>query len=138
MNWYDTLLFLHVLSAFMVVTGVTMIWAMFAATGWGKSAGSPVLRIAPAGSAIWGIGSIGVLVFGIWLAIYLSNTKVWDGWVLIAIGLWFVAGFAGGQLVSGYRNLRAAQGAGPGWGMHVLETLAVLALLIDMIWKPGA
>jgi hypothetical protein len=138
MSWYHTLLFLHVLAAFMVVTGVTMIWAMFAATGWGKGAASPVLRIATASSAIWGIGAIGVLVFGIWLAIYVAGYAVWDGWVLIAIALWFVAGFAGGQLTAGYRNLRSGQSAGPGWGMHLLETLAVLALLVDMIWKPGA
>ena len=138
MSWYDTLLFLHVLAAFMVVAGVTMLWAMFAATGWGAGSPSPVLRISVPTVAIWGIGSIGVLVFGIWLAIYVAGYAVWDGWVLIAIALWLVAGFAGGQLTNGYRQLRAGQGTGAGWGMHLLETLAVLALLIDMIWKPGA
>ena len=34
------------------------------------------------------IGTLGTIVFGVWLAISLDAYKVWDGWVIAAIVLW--------------------------------------------------
>ena len=46
-------------------------------------------------NAAVGIGGVGTLVFGIWLAVSLDAYELWDGWVIAAIVLWAVAGGAG-------------------------------------------
>jgi hypothetical protein len=136
MSWYDTLLYLHVLAAFIVVTALITSWALYIGTA-GGSRPSPVLRMTRLGAAAGGIGSIGVLVFGIWLAIYVKGYEVWDGWVLAAIVLWAVAGWAGSTIGRKYDKLREGAGAAPSLGLHLIMTAAILLLLIDMIWKPG-
>jgi hypothetical protein len=103
------------------------------------------------------VGGIGTLVFGIWLAIRLDHVQVWSGWVIAAIVLWIVA-LATGQRsgVEFDRALTKAEelesagqtGANPellalnrssrGLTLHLVATLAVFLILIDMIWKPGA
>jgi len=81
-----------------------------------------------------------VLVFGIWLAIYVDAYQVWDGWVLAAIVLWVVASAVGGRIGRGYRRMPAdaASDDSRALMMHVVLVLSVLALLVDMIYKPGA
>src|SRR4051812_6304507 len=89
-------------------------------------------------AALWGIGSLGVLVLGIALAIHVDAYQVWDGWIIVAIVLWLIAGAASGPLA---RSVREARGdAVPDARARLL--LAVMAgatalLLIDMIFKPG-
>ena len=39
----------------------------------------------------WDVGGLGTLVLGIWLALHLDEYEFWDGWILGAIALWFVA-----------------------------------------------
>jgi hypothetical protein len=136
MSWYDTLLYLHVLAAFIVVTAVVTCWALYVGTG-GGSRPSPVLRMTTMGAAAGGIGSIGVLVFGIWLAIYVKGYEVWDGWVLAAIVLWAISGWAGSTIGRRYDGLRNGSGTAPSLTMHLIFTVTILLLLIDMIWKPG-
>jgi hypothetical protein len=104
----------------------------------GGSRPSPLVRLAPMGGLLGVIGSLGVLIFGIWLAIYVKDYEVWDGWVLAAIVLWAVAGYAGSTLGRGYESLRAGTGQAPPLTLHLLLSGAVLLLLLDMIWKPGA
>jgi hypothetical protein len=96
------------------------------------------------------------VVFGVWLAIDVDGYQVWDGWVLAAIALWAVAAETGRRAAVGYGQIgaEAARLAGAGdaaqpqlvakalrvqaLGMHLASTVAVLLILVDMIWKPGA
>jgi hypothetical protein len=57
-----------------------------------------------------------------------------DGWILLAIALWFVATGLGQSIQRRVtaEDLRAV------YAMHWIRTVVVLALLVTMIWKPGA
>ena len=48
------------------------------------------------------VGSLGTIVFGVWLAISLDAYQVWDGWVLAAIVLWAIAVEVGRRGGTGY------------------------------------
>ena len=56
--------------------------------------------------ALWTLGSVAVLLLGIWLAIYVKGYEVWDGWVIAAIVLWAIAGGVGGKVGGAYRSMR--------------------------------
>jgi uncharacterized membrane protein len=87
------------------------------------------------------VGSIGVLVFGIWLAIYRDEYQVWDGWILAAIVLWAVWGALGGYIGKIVRRAEAAGEVVPRSRLLALDVASwalVILLLIDMIFKPGA
>ena len=71
MSRYDWLLFLHVLSAFAVV-GAVVLFTIVIAASWNRELPSDVVRlfqVSRVGDVLIGVGSVGVLVFGIWLAI---------------------------------------------------------------------
>jgi hypothetical protein len=127
---YDTLLFLHVLSAFALVITVVV----FSAFALGAATDTRILGV---GNVMWGIGGIGTIVFGIWLAIYVKRYEVWDGWVIAAIVLWAVATELGRRAQEGFADAAAADRSRAEL-MHWLRSLIVLALLVVMIYKPGA
>jgi uncharacterized membrane protein len=133
---YGILLFLHVISAVALVAGLGFFWTLY--IGAGSAARPTLARLTPFVFALWGAGSVLVLVFGIWLALHVRGYHLWDGWIIAAIILWLVLGAFGGQLSTGYRRMAGADTDRPALSMHVLTSLAVLLLLIDMIWKPGA
>ena len=134
---YDWLLFLHVLSAFALV-GTVVIFSAFAL---GAATDSRLLAVA---NALWNIGGLGTLVLGIWLALYLDNYEIWDGWIITAIVLFSIATELGRRAQLGYAPAAAgdetgtAAGAPPAALMHWLRSLVILALLVIMIYKPGA
>lgn len=133
---YDTLVFLHVLTAFAIVATVVI----FSAFALGLAADSRVLTV---GNAFWNVGALGTLVFGIWLALYVENYEIWDGWILGAIVLWAIATELGRRAQAGYTPAAAAgaeavAGARQAALMHWLRSVAVLALLVVMIYKPGS
>jgi hypothetical protein len=131
---YDWLLFLHLLAAFLLaVTAVT-----YSAVALGAPANGRTLFLA---DRCWDIGGLGTLVLGVWLALYLDEYEIWDGWILGALGLWLVATGLGES------TRRRVEGSEPGGAIvypqravltHWLRTLAVIGLLVLMIWKPGA
>lgn len=131
MSLYEWLLFLHLLAAFALVAGV-------AAYGVIVLSGAEAARraLAPPAVVLWTVGGLGVIVFGIWLALEVDGYEVWDGWILIAIVLWLVASAAGGRLGRALREGTPAGGT-PRVLVGVMM-LATLALLLDMIFKPGA
>ena len=150
MTLYDWLLFLHVLTAFAAVAAVVLLSAILAAT-W-RSAGvvdaGPFLRMSRLGSRLWDVGGVGTLIFGIWLAVYVEGYELWDGWIVAAFVLWVIAAAAGTRVGAAFRR---AFGADVGHGelggsirsqralvVHTVMVLAVAALLIVMIYKPGA
>ena len=97
MSRYDWLLFLHVASAFALVAALVL-YTVLIAVVWNKDVPSDVarlFRISQVGDVLIAVGSIGVLVFGIWLAIDVDGYEVWDGWVIAALVLWFVMGAFG-------------------------------------------
>ena len=124
---YDWLLFLHVLAAFLL--GITVV--MYSAVALGSTLGGRATFVA---DRCWDVGGLGTLILGIWLALYLDQYEIWDGWIIGAIVLWLVATGLGETV-----RKRLAEGeAAAVTTMHWLRTLAVLGLLVLMIWKPGA
>lgn len=160
MAFYDWLLFLHVATAFALVAALVVFW-IIAVAGRNTDRPSESLRlfsIARPANILVVVGTMGTLIFGIWLAIDSDAYKVWDGWVLLAIALWVVAagtGQRGGQTYAEAQKL-AAQLAADGRGdepspelrvrlqdrramwLNIVSSAAVLAILIVMIYKPGA
>jgi hypothetical protein len=134
---YDTLLFLHVLAAFMLVAVVVI----YTAIGLGAATTPRMLLVA---SILWGVGGLGTLVLGIWLAIYLDAYQPWDGWIITAIVLWMLATETGRRAELGFRAAAPPAEGGAvavpanAMLMHWLRTALVLALLVVMIYKPGA
>ena len=139
---YDTLLFLHVLAAFMLAAAAVV-----------RSAFALGVRAAPAlarlGGVLWDVGGIGTLVLGIWLAIYVDGYELWDLWIAVAIVLWaaaaetgrrarrIIAPAAGGGATGRDAGL-AAERVATATLMHWLSVGLLFALLADMIFKPGA
>lgn len=130
----DALLFLHVLSAFLMVSGVVIFSAFVL--------GSPVTRpLKLAAEILWGVGGVGTIVFGIWLALKLPEFGILDGWIIAAVVLWVLATGAGAQVS---RAINPGEDESPAAldrrakFSHWMRVLWVVLLLIDMVWKPGA
>jgi uncharacterized membrane protein len=142
LSFYDWLLFFHVLSAFSLVAAMVVFWALIVST----RPSSPLLSQAAAGAVSRPatvavvVGTIGTLVFGIWLAIDHDDYQLWDGWVIAALVLWAVNGWLGSE--SGKAFTAAMDGSleprRRGLLLHSASSVAVLLLLIVMIYKPGA
>jgi hypothetical protein len=155
----DWVLALHLLSAFAYVAGMVLFWVLIVAvrrtdTPEGTIRMGPVVMV---GTAATGIGAGGTIVFGLWLAFSVGGYDIWDGWIIAAIVLWAIAGGIGGRTGKEYtagmdkaKELQAAGQTGPsaellainrtqrGVILHAAASVAILLLLIDMIWKPGA
>ncbi len=96
MSLYEWLLFLHVLAAFLLVAGLVAYGALVLGNG-----GDAARRaLAPPALALWNVGGLGVLVFGVWLALEVDGYELWDGWIIAAIVLWLIASGAGGRLAA--------------------------------------
>jgi hypothetical protein len=130
---YDFLLTAHVLAAFALVATVVI----FSAFALGMATDSRVLTV---GNVLWTVGGLGTLVFGIWLALYVKGYEIWDGWIVTAIVLWAIGTELGRRAQAGYAAGadQSASGDGQAALMHWLRSLTVLALLVVMIYKPGA
>jgi uncharacterized membrane protein len=155
----DWALALHVLSAFAWVAGLVLFWILIVAvrkadTPEGTIRTEPVVRL---GNAAVGIGMVGTIVFGIWLAFSVGGYDIWDGWIIAALVLWVISTPLGQRTGAVYtegmnkaRELQTAGQTGPsaellalnrssrGVVFHFLWSLVVLLILLDMIWKPGA
>ena len=159
MDLNDWILSLHVLSAFALVGAMVIFWIMIVAL-WGTDSTSRVaslMRVSQIGTVLVSVGSLGTIIFGVWLAISLDAYQVWDGWVIAAIVLWAIAMGTGQRAGAAYdagmkkaEQLKASGQTGPssellamnrtrpGVLMSALSTVAVALVLLDMIWKPGA
>jgi hypothetical protein len=154
----DWILSLHVLSAFALVAAMVIFWIMIVAL-WATDSTSRVaslIRVSQAGTVLVSVGSLGTIVFGVWLAISVDAFALWDGWVIAAIVLWAIAVELGRRAGKGYgaagmeaKRLAAAGtetspvvaetfGASRALQFHAASSVLILLILIDMIWKPGA
>ena len=152
MSRYDWLLFLHVIAAFATVASVVVFAGLLGAT-WRVSApgdAMPLLRLSRLAEMLWNVGGAGVLILGVWLAVDVDGYGLADGWIVAAFVLWVVAGASGGMVGRGYRDALAGGRAGGtatlastirssrSLLLHGVMAVAVAALLVVMIWKPGA
>ena len=124
---YHTLLFLHLVAAFLLAVTIVM----YSAVALGATAGGRMLFVA---DRCWDVGGLGTLIFGIWLALNLEQYDFFDFWILLALALWFVATGLGQsvQRRMGGEDMAAVN------AMHWIRTIVVIALLVTMVWKPGA
>jgi hypothetical protein len=155
----DWMLALHVLSAVVLVSGLILFWVVILFARGIETPGEtlrlgPLTRIA---DAAVGIGMGGTILLGIWLAFSVGGYEIWNGWIVAAIVLWFVAGALGQRTSKAYgpavRKAQELQAAGQtgsstellslnrtsnGLLLHALASLVIVLILVDMIWKPGA
>ncbi|MFN8632150.1 MAG: hypothetical protein U0838_18070 [Chloroflexota bacterium] len=129
----DALLFLHLLSAAALFAGVVA----FSAVALGARLELGAVR---AFLTLWYVGLVGVLLFGIALALAIDGYGLWDGWVLIALALWLCVGYPGDKLPAAYRDAGGGEAPLPDGvtRMHWISVAIVVLLLADMIWKPWA
>ena len=134
MTTYEWLLLLHLLAAFLLVSGLVAYAVLVLSSG-----GEAVARaLAPPALALWNAGGLGTLVFGVWLALHVDGYELWDGWIIAALVLWLIGSGAAGQLGAGLREgqpVASIEGARRMVGVMALATLLLLAV---MIFKPGA
>ena len=123
----DTLLFLHVLAAFLLMGTVVML------SGVALGAPAPARTVSLA-NLLWDVGGIGTLVFGVWLTFLddIGDYEILDFWIVAALVLWALATALGVQARGAVDGPREAFAR---W--HWLRTAVVLLLLADMIFKPG-
>jgi uncharacterized membrane protein len=155
----EWVLALHVLSAFAYVAGVVLFWMLIVAV---RKIDTPeaTIRMEPivkVGNAAVGIGAVGTILLGIWLAFALDGYAIWDGWIIAALVLWAVAGAVGQRTGAAYMRgmtkakeldaqgqrganaeLLALNRTSNGVLLHALTSVVVLLILLDMIFKPGA
>jgi hypothetical protein len=129
---YDTLLVLHMFSA-AALFGTVAVYS-----GYALSTAPADARVLGVGRVLWAIGALGTIVFGVWLAIYVDDYHPWDGWIIGAIVLWAIATELGRRAEIGFMEGADAGARSQAILMHWLRTAAVIALLVLMIYKPGA
>jgi cytochrome bd-type quinol oxidase subunit 2 len=131
-NWITAL---HLLSAFALVGAMVVLWFAYLVVRADGTASAALGRLFKVGAVVVGIGLTGTLVFGVWLSISLDGYELWDGWVLAALVLWAIAGGTGDRAGKVSREPGGLQQA---LVLHAVSSLAIVLILIDMIWKPGA
>jgi uncharacterized membrane protein len=154
---YDWLLLFHVLGAFLLFSGVIVAGILQLAASRRERPSEVALLlglIRPAVAAV-GLGAAITLGLGLWLADD-AGYGIGDQWVIAAIVLWAVGnalGWAGGMPLGRAGELAqrlAAAGDAPSEELRqavadrralLLNTLsftAIVAILVLMVWKPGA
>jgi hypothetical protein len=126
---------LHILSAFALVGALTVLWFGYLLLRAEGVASGALGRLFKFGTTAIAIGMTGTLVFGVWLSISLDGYKPWDGWVIAAFVLWLIAGGTGDRAG---RLSQQPGGVQQALVLQAVSSLAVVLILIDMIWKPGA
>jgi hypothetical protein len=124
---YHALLFFHMIAAFLLAVTIVM----YSAVALGATSSPRMLFVA---DRCWDVGGLGTLIFGIWLALNLEQYDFFDFWILLALALWFVATGLGQSVQRrvGGEDMAAVN------AMHWIRTIVVIALLVTMVWKPGA
>ena len=134
---YETLLVLHLLSAAVMIAAITYFTSLYF--------GAPLLPT-PFKLANIGVAAGGglVIVFGIWLTLNVDGYELWDPWILASLILWAVAAGTGSRagktaeerIQAGETNVaEAVRGTAH---LHWIGVAAVFAILVLMIFKPGA
>lgn len=155
---YETLLFLHVLTAFLLVSAFVMFWGTIVATWRTDRVATAVaaMRITRPANALVIVGTLGTLVLGVWLTIYVDGYELWDAWILAALVLWAIGTETGRRAGTEFARandavaslsaegrdeptdeLRALLRSRKGLLLYLVSSATVLAILALMIFKPG-
>lgn len=159
MSLDDWALALHVLSAFALVAGIVFFWILILA-GRRVDTAAEVIRMGGPNKVAQicvGVGAAGTIVLGLWLAFSVGGYDIWDGWIVAALVLWVISMALGGRTSAVYsravakaRELQRAGDSAPnaellalnrttrGVLLQALTSVAVLLVLLDMLFKPGA
>ena len=159
MTFEDWIFSLHLLSAATLVGSLVMSWIVVVSLLSAHTPGETLAlnRVAMVSTVTTVVGLVGAIAFGIWLAILRIDFHPWDGWVIAAIVLWAIASaalwrsfieyvkpvekaralVAAGQ-TSPSAELTALNRASTGLLLRALASAAIVLIVIDMIWKPGA
>jgi uncharacterized membrane protein len=151
------LLFLHLVSAFLLVGGAVVagVAQLSALRRERPSEIALLLRLARPGVLLVNVGALGTLAFGIALA---EDTDIGlgVGWVSAALALWVVMMLLGGLGGRSARHARqlaerlAAEGDRPTEELRSLvahrpslllsyaSSAVIVAILVLMVWKPGS
>jgi hypothetical protein len=127
---YDFLLFAHVLSAF-ALGAMTVMYSSFAVGGPAPG------RAVTTALILDGVGGIGTLIFGVWLALYIEGYEITDGWILAAIVLWAAAAETGRRSHAALTAGGLAVPTADSIRWHWIRAALIVVLLADMIYKPG-
>jgi uncharacterized membrane protein len=154
---YQWLVFLHVLGAFLVLSGAVVagVFNLAALREERPSDVALLLRLTRWGVLATSIGLLVTLGFGLWL-VHNAGYGWGEAWIVTALVLWVLTGFLGdrgGRLQREARELAerlAGAGDAPSPELHAKlrdplalalswsSGLTALAILGLMIWKPGA
>jgi hypothetical protein len=159
MTFEDWIFSIHLLFAATLVGSLVMSWIVVVSM---RTADTPdatlgLHRVGMLATGATIVGLVGVITLGIWLAILRVDFHPWDGWVIGAIVLWSIATVAllrsfveyakpvekaralvtSGQTGSS-PELTALNRTSTGLLLRVLGSAAIVLIVIDMIWKPGA
>ena len=153
----DAALFFHLVGALLFVSGIVLAGV---ASESARRRHAPaeidlLLRLSRLGAALVGVGMLLVLVFGLWL-VHLGHWGYGAGWIEAALVLFVAAAVLGGLGGVAPRRARqlaarlAAEGQPESHELRALlddrnaqilnytSALAVLAILVLMVWKPGS
>jgi uncharacterized membrane protein len=154
---YGWLLFLHMTGAFCFLGGAVAaaVLNVSAQTRQRPSEVAALMRMTRVVVPVLGLGSIMTLIFGLWL-VHDVGYGYGDGWIVAALILWALAAALGGAGGKRERETRvlaerlAAEGDSPSSELRARMRdpatlalsygagVALLAVLVLMIWKPGA
>jgi hypothetical protein len=131
----DWILALHVLGAVALVAAMVVFWILVVAARSGDGVATMTANpISTAATVAVSAGVAGTLVFGVWLALSVGGYDLWDGWIVAALVLWAIGTETGRR--SGVEF--AAGRRDRGLLMHTISSIAIVLVLVDMVWKPGA
>ena len=158
MDLNDWILSLHLLAAFALV-GAEVVFTIQLMALWRTEETARVtsfVTLSRVATAMVIAGTLGTIVFGVWLALSKDGYALWDGWIIAAIILWVIGSGLGQRSGNEYAAAAAragelsaagtqtspevaeAFGASRAFWLHVATSVVVLLVLVDMIWKPGA
>jgi len=159
MSLQDWVFAFHLLTAATLVGGLFMSWIVVVAL-WTAPDADATLSLSRVGMVATGavaVGFPGAIAFGIWLAVIRPQVHAWHGWAIAAIVLWVIAAAAVARATVEYgkstrmaRELVASGRHGPsaeltalnrsvtGLLFRALGSVAIVLIVIDMVYKPGA
>ena len=159
MTYVDWIFALHLLTAATLVGGFVMTWIVVVALFRTDTpeATLSLNRVATVGKVVIVVGFLGTIALGIWTATLRPELRPWHGWAIAAIVLWAIAAAAALRSFAEYakpaakaRELIAAGHTGPSEELTALNrastglllrgvaSAAIVLIVIDMIYKPGA